>query len=184
MSDLASPILYIMMTGINHKNSTEWNLAEAEAFWCFSGMMDRVERNFDTDQRGMHSQLLALEKLLQLLDPQLYAHFKLHDCLNFFFCFRWVLILFKREFSFFDILRLWESLFSGHKSRHFHLYMCIAVLVTHRNTILQENMDFDTLLKFCLELSGKIDLMPTLQLASVLSTWGEPIEKDCLEDIL
>eukprot|EP00210_Caulerpa_lentillifera_P003548 g3384.t1 len=183
MSDLASPILYIMMTGIDHQHSAELKMAEAEAFWCFSGLMDRVEGNFNTDQRGMHSQLLALEKLLQLLDPQLYAHFKLHDCLNFFFCFRWVLILFKREFSFIDILRLWESFFSGHKTPHFHLYVCIAVLVTHRKTILQEDMDFDTLLKFCLELSGNIDLMPMLQLASVLSAWGEPIEKDCLADI-
>ena len=103
MSDLAAPILYVISRGIPLKDTERWKRAEAEAFWCFAGMMDRVEANFHTDQRGMHSQLLALEKLLQLLDPQLYAHFKQKDCLNFFFCFRWVLILFKREFDFEEV---------------------------------------------------------------------------------
>ena len=31
-----------------------------------------------------------------------------HDSGNFYFCFRWLLILFKREFSFNDIMRFWE----------------------------------------------------------------------------
>ena len=31
-----------------------------------------------------------------------------HDSGNFYFCFRWLLIAFKREFSFSDIMRLWE----------------------------------------------------------------------------
>jgi len=100
MSDLASPVLYVLSRGLSSKDKAGWNRAEAEAFWCFVHLMDKVESNFHIDQRGMHSQLLALHKLLQLLDPQLYAHFKQKDCLNFFFCFRWILILFKREFSF------------------------------------------------------------------------------------
>ena len=37
MSDLLSPILYVM------KN-------EVDAFWCFVGFMDRVKANFDFDQ--------------------------------------------------------------------------------------------------------------------------------------
>ena len=45
-------------------------------------------------------------------------------------------------------------------------------------------MDFDSLLKFSCDLSGKIDLMPTLKLATVLSAWAEPIEQDCFADIL
>lgn len=31
-----------------------------------------------------------------------------HDSGNFYFCFRWILILFKREFHFHEIQRLWE----------------------------------------------------------------------------
>ena len=44
-------------------------------------------------------------------------------------------------------------------------------------------MDFDEVLKFSCGLSGKLDLMPTLKLATVLSAWAEPIEADCFADI-
>lgn len=30
------------------------------------------------------------------------------DSLNLFFCFRWILISFKREFKFEDVIKLWE----------------------------------------------------------------------------
>lgn len=51
----------------------------------------------------MHAQLLALRSLVQLLDPPLYAHLEAHDCLNFFFCYRWLLLHFKREFGFEEV---------------------------------------------------------------------------------
>ena len=53
--------------------------------------------------RGMHAQLLALQKLVQLLDPPLHAHLERHECLDFFFTYRWLLILFKREFTFDEV---------------------------------------------------------------------------------
>ena len=53
----------------------------------------------------------------------------------------------------------------------------------HRDGAVLEEMDFDEILKFSCGLSGKIDLMPTLKLATVLSAWAEPIEADCFADI-
>lgn len=38
MSDLLSPILFVM------------DGDEADAFWCFAGLMDSVETNFQKDQ--------------------------------------------------------------------------------------------------------------------------------------
>ncbi|KAM3360615.1 hypothetical protein P3S68_015469 [Capsicum galapagoense] len=87
MSDLLSPILYVMED-------------EAEAFWCFVALMERLGPNFNCDQNGVHSQLFALSKLVEILDNPLHNYFKQQACLNYFFCFRWVLIQFKREFDF------------------------------------------------------------------------------------
>jgi hypothetical protein len=72
----------------------------------------------------MKRQLLSLQQLLGVMDPQLHRHlgslqsFKkanhTHgttenaDGLNLFFCFRWILIGFKREFPFDEVLRLWD----------------------------------------------------------------------------
>jgi len=53
MSDLLSPLLVVMGN-------------EVDAFWAFVALMDRMEPNFHTDQRGMHAQLLALRQLVQV----------------------------------------------------------------------------------------------------------------------
>ena len=37
---------------------------EAEAFWAFAALMERLERNFSSDGAGMHAQLGALRRLL------------------------------------------------------------------------------------------------------------------------
>lgn len=51
-------------------------------------------------------------QLVELLDNPLHDYFKQKDCLNYFFCFRWVLIQFKRQaayslFIFFFFLLHW-----------------------------------------------------------------------------
>ncbi|PSR84525.1 TBC1 domain family member 15 like [Actinidia chinensis var. chinensis] len=155
MSDLLSPILFIMRD-------------ESESFWCFVALMERLGPNFNRDQNGMHSQLFALSKLVELLDIPLHNYFEQNDCLNYFFCFRWVLIQFKREFEFDRTMRLWEVLWTHYLSEHLHLYFCIAILKRYRQKIIGEEMDFDTLLKFINELSGHIDLNATLRDAEAL----------------
>ncbi|KAG6739986.1 hypothetical protein POTOM_057618 [Populus tomentosa] len=155
MSDLLSPILFVMED-------------ESEAFWCFVALMERLGPNFNRDQNGMHSQLFALSKLVELLDSPLHNYFKQNDCLNYFFCFRWVLIQFKREFEYKRTMRLWEVLWTHYLSEHLHLYVCVAILKRYRNKIMGEHMDFDTLLKFINELSGHIDLDSTLRDAEAL----------------
>ncbi|GAB4832834.1 hypothetical protein Ancab_006849 [Ancistrocladus abbreviatus] len=155
MSDLLSPILYVMED-------------ESEAFWCFSALMERLGPNFNRDQNGMHTQLFAISKLVELVDRPLQNYFQQHDCLNYFFCFRWILIQFKREFEYQETMRLWEVLWTHHLSEHMHLYVCVAILKRYKNKIIGEQMDFDTLLKFINELSGHIDLEQTLRDAEAL----------------
>ncbi|KAL8488360.1 hypothetical protein ACS0TY_024586 [Phlomoides rotata] len=155
MSDLLSPILYVMRD-------------ESQSFWCFVYLMERLGPNFNRDQSGMHSQLFALSKLVELLDTPLHNYFMQNDCLNYFFCFRWILIQFKREFEYDKTMRMWEVLWTHYSSEHLHLYVCVAILKRYRNKIIGERMDFDTLLKFINELSGHIDLDSTLREAEAL----------------
>lgn len=58
MSDLLSPILYVMDD-------------ESEAFWCFVALMERLGPNFNRDQNGMHSQLFAISKVYLSSPPPL-----------------------------------------------------------------------------------------------------------------
>jgi len=149
MSDLLAPIYAVQQD-------------DAVAFWAFVGFMERMERNFLRDQSGMRLQLMTLDHLCQLLDPKLYEHLQRLDSTNFFFFFRMLLVWFKREFEFSDILRLWEGLWTDYLSANFHLFIAMAILEKHRNVIIEHLKGFDEVLKYVNELSGTIDLPSTI----------------------
>lgn len=155
MSDLLAPIYAIEQD-------------DAVAFWGFTKFMERMERNFLRDQSGMRLQLLTLDQLVQLLDPKLYEHLAKVDSTNFFFFFRMLLVWFKREFEFEDILRMWEGLWTDYLSSNFHLFIAAAILEKHRDVIMNHLKGFDEVLKYVNELSGRIDLASTTVRAEAL----------------
>lgn len=76
---------------------------EALAYWCFVSLMDKMEANFSDDSTNMQSQLATLKNLVELVDPELHAFFEGTDSLNYLFCYRWLLVHFKREFTFDEV---------------------------------------------------------------------------------
>ncbi|KAL6438386.1 hypothetical protein ACFW04_004494 [Cataglyphis niger] len=152
MSDLLSPILFLMDN-------------EVDAFWCFVGFMDKVSTNFEMDQKGMKAQLCQLHTLLCTTEPQLAYYLNRHDSGNMFFCFRWLLVLFKREFSAIDILKLWEILWTDLPCKNFHLLICAAILDTEKNILIENNYGFTEILKHINDLSLHIELPWTISKA-------------------
>jgi hypothetical protein len=135
MSDLLAPIYAVMQD-------------DAIAFWGFAHFMERMERNFLRDQSGMRAQLLTLDHLVQLMDPKLYLHLQSTDSTNFFFFFRMLLVWYKREFPWMDVLHLWEGLWTDYLSSGFHLFIALAILEKHRSVIMDHLKHFDEVLKY------------------------------------
>ena len=96
----------------------------------------------------MRVQLLTLDHLVQLMDPTLYLHLQSADSTNFFFFFRMLLVWYKREFEWADVLRLWESLWTDWLSSSFHLFIALAILEKHRDVIMTHLKHFDEVLKY------------------------------------
>lgn len=155
MSDLLAPLYAVFQD-------------DAVAFWAFVNFMERTERNFLRDQSGMRQQLVTLDHLVQLMDPKLYAHLASADSTNFFFFFRMLLVWFKREFKWDDILILWETLWTNYLSSQFHIFIALAILERHRNVIMDHLKQFDEVLKYVNELSYTIDLTSTRLRAEAL----------------
>jgi len=132
-------------------------------------LMDQMEPNFHKDQNGMHTQLQTLRNICQELEPELFQYLEDRDCSNLYFCFRWLLIAFKREFSLPDVLRVWEALWSRWRGPNLHLIMAAAILRKHRDTIISQDMSFDGVLKFVNELSGHLDHLEVLKGADALA---------------
>ena len=68
-----------------------------------------------------------------------------------------------------QVLRLWEALWAGPAGPHFHMYICAAVLIQHRRDIVEGALDLDGMLRFCIDLKGRIDLPQALRDAELLA---------------
>lgn len=155
MSDLLAPLYAVIQD-------------DAVAFWAFQKFMERMERNFLRDQSGMRNQLLTLDQLVHFMDPKLWDHLQSADSTNFFFFFRMLLVWYKREFEWLDVLRLWEGLWTDYMSANFHLFIALAILEKHRDVIMTHLQAFDEVLKYINELSNTMDLQSTLIKAEAL----------------
>ena len=144
--------------------------------------MDRLHPNFAEDQRGMRTALLTLQALLAELCPALYRHLDALDGLNLFFCFRWLLVCFRREFALPEVHRLWESIFASDWTeapgagaahgwplcRHFELFVALAILESHERVVVRYLHSFDEVLEYTHALAGQLDAGTTLRRAEAL----------------
>lgn len=74
-----------------------------QVFSCFVALMQRLGKNFDSKGSGMHENLDNCRVLIQTLMPEFYETLCHFDLVNMFFCYRWLLLDFKREFSMKDV---------------------------------------------------------------------------------
>ncbi|KAI6224998.1 hypothetical protein M3Y95_00811800 [Aphelenchoides besseyi] len=163
MSDFLAPLMVIMDDEVN-------------AFWTFVGLMKRVHSNFEMDQQAIKKQLANLKSLLEIINPRLVNYlgsFHLgnnegHDSDHMYFCFRWILVNFKREFDFDSIMYLWEVLWTDIPCQNFLLLICAAILDGEINMIIVNNFGLTEILKHVNNLSMKMDLNQMLRDAEAI----------------
>ena len=77
----------------------------------------------------------------------MYILFTEHDSDNMYFCFRLLLVWFKREFTVDDVMELWEVLWTNLPCVNFHLFVAIAILDNEMNCIIDNEYGFTEILK-------------------------------------
>lgn len=147
MADLASTILITIED-------------EAESFWCFASFMEVFKCNFLEDGSGIKKNLNQLSLKIKVLDPPLYAKLQMLDQ-NLFCCFRWILVLFKREFRFGDLLCLWDLILTD-LDDDIHIYISFAMLQLKRNQIINDIHEADDLLRVLNSMSYHFSLEKVL----------------------
>ncbi|KAJ2820065.1 GTPase activating protein, partial [Coemansia sp. 'formosensis'] len=150
MSDLLAPIYSVYQD-------------EPATFWAFTAFMKRMRSHFLRDQTGMQDELTTIAHLVEIANPQLYRHLDKCDASNMFCCYRWLLIWFKREFSFENILRLWEVLWTDYLTDRFVLFVALAILQRHADVIMDHLQSPEEVLKYVQDLSETIDLNDALK---------------------
>ncbi|KAJ2102572.1 GTPase activating protein [Coemansia sp. S100] len=150
MSDLLAPIYSVYQD-------------EPSTFWAFTAFMKRMRSHFLRDQTGMQDELTTMAHLVEIANPRLFRHLEKCDASNMFCCYRWLLIWFKREFSFENILRLWEVLWTDYLTDRFVLFVALAILQRHADVIMDHLLSPEEVLKYVQDLSETIDLNDALK---------------------
>ncbi|KAH9600544.1 Small G protein signaling modulator 1/2 [Trypanosoma melophagium] len=154
MSDVLSPIILLAET-------------EVEAFMCFRCFIEEhCGNNFRHDVRvGMEVQFRALRALIRFFVPRLFTHLVSQHADDMGFCFRWLLMLFKREFPIDDAMLLWDVVISCPYTPHFELFVAAALLKAITPQILEQHLTYDELLKFANSTAGNINVHHLILLA-------------------
>ncbi|KAJ9456376.1 GTPase-activating protein GYP7 [Diplonema papillatum] len=122
MSDIAAVCVYVFANP-DHNEDEEEHILEAQAFAGFCWILDRMLPTLD--DHGAEARR-RLRTLVSVLNPGLAKHLDLEDA-DSMFAFRWIFLLFKREFKFVDVLKLWDIIFSAPTPRY-HLVVAAALL--------------------------------------------------------
>ena len=69
----------------------------------FSALMGRFRGHFDPSNVAMHERLDSARSLIMFMQPRVFELLAEHDLLAMFYCYRWVLLHFKREFPLLDV---------------------------------------------------------------------------------
>ncbi|XP_068616893.1 small G protein signaling modulator 1 [Brachionichthys hirsutus] len=142
MCDLLAPLLVILDD-------------EAMAFSCFTELMKRMNQNFPHGG-AMDTHFANMRSLIQILDSELFELMHQNgDYTHFYFCYRWFLLDFKRELVYDDVFAVWETIWAAKcvSSRHFVLFIALALVEIYRDIILENNMDFTDIIKFFNEMA-------------------------------
>uniref|UniRef100_A0A0D6R3V2 Rab-GAP TBC domain-containing protein n=1 Tax=Araucaria cunninghamii TaxID=56994 RepID=A0A0D6R3V2_ARACU len=169
MSDLLSPFVALMDE-------------DYEAFWCFVHFMHIARDNFRLDEVGIRKQLNMVAKIIKAKDPHLYKHLENLEAQDFFFVYRMVVVLFRRELSFEQTLCLWEVIWANQaairagirksawrKGKHrapptndLLLYAIAASVLQKRNLIIEKHTSMDDILRECNSMAGHLDVWKLL----------------------
>jgi len=120
------------------------------------------------DQAKIRQQLMQMRDLLMVVSPKLANYLESHDSDNMYFTFRWLIVHFKREFSFTNIQRMWEVLWTELPCRNFHLLICVAILDRQTSVIIENKFGLTEILKHINDLSMHIDVEDTLSSAEAI----------------
>lgn len=121
---------------------------EADTYWCFTKMMDRIQNNYTHNQPGLTLMIQKMEEIIKLVDEDLFKHLLQFDITFMQFSFRWMNCYLMREFSLKLIIRIWDTYFSEDDAfNNFHLYVCAGLLLNFSEKIkkmseFQETMMF------------------------------------------
>eukprot|EP00731_Ephydatia_muelleri_P022689 Em0015g272a len=147
MCDLLAPLLVVFDD-------------ESLAYSCYLKLM-ATQRELFPPEVGMNTRMTNLRELLEVTDTDFFQYLQekpMGDSL--FYCYRWFLVGFKREFEYEHVFRLWEATWAAKVlvSVHFEEFFALAIINQYKNAIMDAHMDPSDIVNLFTSLADKKEL--------------------------
>ena len=117
-------------------------MVEADCYWCFTNLIQRVQDRFTPKQIGLHDTINTLENVLKKADRELWRHFQETSVHMLHVATRWMICFLARELPLNATVRLWDTYFSDEDGfEGLHVYVCATLLHRERSELLLMNHD-------------------------------------------
>ena len=141
MNDLLAPIYYCFSIDNDPDNK---DFVEHDSYITFEKLMDIVKniyiRKLDNEPGGVYFRLDEINRLLKILDYELFLHLKRNKIKIEFYGFRWMTLFFTQDFEMPDILRIWDSIFGNNNIFEFLYLLILATIILKKKEIMKEQM--------------------------------------------
>jgi len=159
MNEIIGPIYYVLSSDPDEKWS---RYAEADTFYCFTRVMSEIRDNFiqsmDSSTSGIHANMNKVFTLLKIHDYSIWQVLHDQEIKPQFFLFRWMTLLLSQEMRIPDTIRLWDTLFSDSSRFDLLNYVCVAILVLIRESLIDGDFGHNMRL-----LQNTADVLPDIQ---------------------
>ncbi len=136
---------------LEHVPSEALHDLEADAYWCLTRLLDRIQDSYTPTQPGIQRMVWQLRELTNRIDSALVSHLEsTEDAEGLFFqkfAFRRMNCMMSREVSLPALLRLWDTYTAEARGfEEFHVYACAAMLLDWSQQL--REMEFQDLVMF------------------------------------
>ena len=162
MSDLAAMMIYVFRD-------------ETIAFHALKKLIDSMIPAFNDHGACLRQ---VLKAMVRVMSPELADHLSAEDP-DFMFSFRWVFLLFKREFRFHQVAVLWDLIFSA-PVPHFHIFVASCLLFNFKDQLM--TLEGAQLMRFCQNIDGNVTIEDVIPV--VHNQWDEYATNDVILGLL
>jgi len=81
-------------------------------FWCLNKLVEDIQDNYTECQPGVFKMLNKLRALVEQSDMLTLKHLESMDLGFMDFAYRWISCYLTREFSIYQVIRLWDTYFA------------------------------------------------------------------------
>ncbi|EDR29043.1 hypothetical protein, conserved [Entamoeba dispar SAW760] len=157
----------------------EITLDESEIFWLFKSVMDMMEQFYKPRTNHEVQNFEEVGWIIKFVNPSLYDYF-IRNNVNYLFCYRWIVLLFKRDFNSRDCLNVWDRIFA-YPERKLYYFICSAIILKNGDQIVEKQKGFDGMVEFLQDMHKKIPAQVVYDSDIIYQEFNELADKKYLE---